>query len=168
MYVVVFRNRKRADIDQAAYGAMAQRMEELAAQQPGFVSFKSYTAEDGEVVALSELADEDAARAWGRQAEHLVAQGRGRTEWYADYTLLGCTIRAYIASLTRIRHDYALRHPQLRHGEKGPAHGWTRAGSPMPFMTTRRRVQTLPRWRAGWRPRASTPCSTGAVPLTAS
>jgi heme-degrading monooxygenase HmoA len=90
MYVVVFRNRKRAGIDHAAYGAMARRMEELAAQQPGFLSFKSYSADDCEVVALSEWIDEDAARAWGRQAEHLVAQGRGRSDWYAEYTLIAC------------------------------------------------------------------------------
>lgn len=90
MYLVVFRNRKRAGIDQAAYGAVARRMEELAAIQPGFLSFKSYTAEDGEVVALSEWADEASARQWGRQAEHLFAQGLGRTEWYAEYTLFGC------------------------------------------------------------------------------
>ena len=41
MFLVVFRNRKRADIDQAAYDAEAERMEELARTQPGFLSFKS-------------------------------------------------------------------------------------------------------------------------------
>ena len=90
MFLVVFRNRKRAGIDQAAYAAMAARMEELAARQPGFLAFKSYVADDGEVVALSEWSDEQAARDWGRDAEHLVAQGQGRCEWYADYTLFGC------------------------------------------------------------------------------
>ena len=90
MYLVVFRNRKRAGIDAAAYAEAAQRMEDLATQQPGFLSFKSYAADDGEVVALSEWADEASARAWGRQAEHLAVQGRGRGEWYADYTLFGC------------------------------------------------------------------------------
>ena len=54
MYLVVFRNRKRPDIDRAAYEADAVRMEALARQQPGFLAFKSYTAQDGEVVALSE------------------------------------------------------------------------------------------------------------------
>ena len=49
MFQVVFRNRKRADIDGAAYGADADRMEALARAQAGFVSFKSYTADDGEV-----------------------------------------------------------------------------------------------------------------------
>ncbi len=90
MFLVVFRNRKRAGIDGTAYGADADRMEELARAQPGFLSFKSYAADDGEVVAISEWADEAAARGWGRQAEHLAAQGRGRDAYYQDYTLFAC------------------------------------------------------------------------------
>ena len=90
MFLVVFRNRKRADIDYPAYQADAQRMMELAQQQPGYLSFKSYAAEDGEVVALSEWADEASARAWGRLAEHAVVQGRGRAAYYESYTLFAC------------------------------------------------------------------------------
>ncbi|WP_296680368.1 antibiotic biosynthesis monooxygenase [Novosphingobium sp.] len=90
MFLVVFRNRKRADIDGAAYAADAARMEELARAQPGFVSFKSYTADDGEVIALSEWADADAARAWGSQPDHARTQARGRADYYAGYTLYTC------------------------------------------------------------------------------
>ncbi len=90
MYIAIFRNRKRAGIDRAGYDAQAERMEELARAQPGFVSFKSYTADDGEVVALSEWADEASARAWGREAEHREAQADGRASWYDSYTLFGC------------------------------------------------------------------------------
>jgi heme-degrading monooxygenase HmoA len=90
LFLVVFRNRKRADMDDAAYGADAARMQELARAQPGFISFKSYTADDGEVIALSEWENEEAARAWGRDAEHLTVQGRGRAEYYASYTLFAC------------------------------------------------------------------------------
>ncbi|MCB2066764.1 MAG: antibiotic biosynthesis monooxygenase [Erythrobacter sp.] len=90
MYLVVFRNRKRADIDQAAYEAQAQAMEALARQQPGFLSFKGYVSDDGEVIALSEWADEASARDWGKVAEHRVAQRDGRNLWYAEYTLFGC------------------------------------------------------------------------------
>jgi heme-degrading monooxygenase HmoA len=90
MFLVVFRNRKRADIDAAAYGMDAQRMERLAATQPGFLSFKSYTGDDGEVIALSEWADEASARAWGRQAEHAIVQGTGRDTYYESYTLFAC------------------------------------------------------------------------------
>ena len=90
MYLVVFRNRKRADIDRAAYDAQAEEMERLAAQQPGYLAFKSYTADDCEVIALSEWADEASARAWGKVAEHRAAQADGRARWYAEYTLFGC------------------------------------------------------------------------------
>ena len=90
MFLVVFRNRKRADIDYAAYDAEADRMLELASAQPGYRSFKSYAAEDGEVIALSEWEDEASARAWGRVAEHRATQQRGRSAYYEDYTLFAC------------------------------------------------------------------------------
>jgi heme-degrading monooxygenase HmoA len=90
MYLVVFRNRKRADLNRGAYAADAARMEALARAQPGFLAFKSYTAVVGEVIALSEWADESAARAWGRVEEHAGVQARGRAEYYSDDTLFAC------------------------------------------------------------------------------
>ncbi len=90
MFLVVFRNRKRPDINMAAYAADAVRMEELAAAQAGFLGFKSYVAEDGEVVAISEWADAVSARGWGAQAEHAATQKRGRDLYYQDYTLYTC------------------------------------------------------------------------------
>ena len=90
MFLVVFRNRKRADIDDAAYGAASDLMEDMARRQPGFISFKSYVADDGEVIALSEWEDENAALAWRRVAEHSAAQSRGRSDYYEEYTLFGC------------------------------------------------------------------------------
>lgn len=90
MYLVVFRNRKRPDLDAARYDANAGRMAALAACQPGYLSFKSYTADDGEVVAISEWADEAAARGWAKNADHAVVQALGRAEYYAEYTLFGC------------------------------------------------------------------------------
>jgi heme-degrading monooxygenase HmoA len=90
MFLVVFRNRKRGDIDFATYEADAVRMQQLAQAQPGYLSFKSYTAEDGEVISLSEWVDEASARAWGRVAEHAEVQGRGRTAYYESYTMFAC------------------------------------------------------------------------------
>ena len=91
MFLVVFRNRKRVDIDQAAYGAESELIEQMARRQPGFISFKSYEAADGEVIALSEWEDENAALAWRRVAEHSAAQSRGRSDYYEDYTLFACS-----------------------------------------------------------------------------
>ena len=90
MFLVVFRNRKRADMDAAAYSADADEMERMAQAQAGYRSFKSYTADDGEVVAISEWDDEASARAWGRLAEHRAVQHKGRDQYYAEYTLFAC------------------------------------------------------------------------------
>ncbi len=90
MFLVVFRNRKRAGMDADAYTADARRMEALARAQPGFLAFKSYTADDGEVVAISEWEDEVSARDWGGNADHARVQTRGRAEYYRDYTLFAC------------------------------------------------------------------------------
>jgi heme-degrading monooxygenase HmoA len=91
MFLVVFRNRKRADIDAAAYSADAEAMEALARTQPGFLSFKSYAAEDGEVIALSEWDSEAAALGWRRQTEHAGVQAKGRADYYESYSLFAGT-----------------------------------------------------------------------------
>ena len=90
MFLVVFRNRKRAAMDEGAYAADAETMEQMARAQPGYRSFKSYTADDGEVVAVSEWDDEASARAWGQLAEHRAVQHKGRDDYYAEYTLFAC------------------------------------------------------------------------------
>ncbi len=98
MYLTVFRNRKRADMDAAAYHTDNARMEELAAAQAGFRSIKGFVADDGEVVAISEWDSEDAAKAWGSHPEHSVVQARGRSDYYAGYTMYSCAepkVRSY-------------------------------------------------------------------------
>lgn len=90
MFLVIFRNRKRADIDADAYIHDAVEMEALAEEQPGFLLFRSFTADDGEVLSMSEWADEESATAWAHNADHLVVQRRGRDEYYESYTLYTC------------------------------------------------------------------------------
>jgi heme-degrading monooxygenase HmoA len=90
MFLVVFRSRRRADIDEAAYAADAARMEGLARAQPGLLSFKTYVAADGEVVSLSEWASEAAVHAWGCHPDHAAIRERGREAYYEDYTLFSC------------------------------------------------------------------------------
>jgi heme-degrading monooxygenase HmoA len=97
MYLTVFRNRKRADMDAAAYAADAARMEQLGSQVPGFISIKSFQAEDGEVVTISEWESEAAAKAWGRDPDHAQVQARGKAEYYDSYTL-------YAINGARVKH----------------------------------------------------------------
>ena len=81
-YVAVVFTSVRTEGDHG-YAAMTARMEELAAQQPGYLGIE--TARDEVGITVSYWSDEDAARAWKRVAAHLVAQQRGREAWYADY-----------------------------------------------------------------------------------
>lgn len=90
MYLVIFRNRKRTDIDAAAYAADSARMESLARAQPGFIAFKTYLSEDGETVSISEWRSEGDARAWGDHPDHARVQSRGRTDYYESYTSWAC------------------------------------------------------------------------------
>ena len=91
MVVVVFRNRLRPDVE-ADYGPRADEILELARQTPGFVSFKAFTADDGERLALSEFESEEAVRVWGAHLEHRKAQQEGRDRYYAEYTLQICSV----------------------------------------------------------------------------
>lgn len=78
---VIFTNLQTHDLD--GYAAMADRMEALAREQPGYLGFES--ARSGLGIAVSYWATDDDARAWKRVAEHAEAQRLGRTQWYADY-----------------------------------------------------------------------------------
>ena len=91
MIVVVFRNRLR-DGDSSAYAETGKRMEELARRQPGFVSLKTFSADDGERVTISEFESLAAVDAWRAQLEHLEAQRRGRAEFYTEYSLQTCEL----------------------------------------------------------------------------
>lgn len=90
MYLVVFRSRKRADHDAAAYADHADAMEALAKEQSGFLAVKTYAAPDGETVTISEWATREAAKAWRCHPEHATVQGEGRHSHYAEYTMFTC------------------------------------------------------------------------------
>jgi heme-degrading monooxygenase HmoA len=82
-YTVIFSSR-RTPGDQG-YEAMAERMVELAAQQPGFLGAESARDAQGFGITVSYWASEEAIAAWRRHAEHRVAQEQGRAQWYAHY-----------------------------------------------------------------------------------
>lgn len=86
--VVIFAS-TRTNHDDPGYAAMAQRMEELAAQQDGFISVQSVRDRDSRKgITVSYWRDNQAARAWKLVQEHLLAQELGRTTWYADYSVV--------------------------------------------------------------------------------
>ena len=84
-YAVIFTSTRTEG--ERGYGHMAERMVELARQQPGFLGVESVRAADGAGITVSYWASEEAIRHWKANAEHLDAQRGGQTTWYADYFL---------------------------------------------------------------------------------
>lgn len=85
-YAVIFASQRRAE-DDAGYAAMAERMVELAAREPGYLGVESARGGDGFGITVSYWATlEDIAR-WKAQAEHRIAQETGRARWYEHYEL---------------------------------------------------------------------------------
>ncbi|HEU4811359.1 MAG TPA: antibiotic biosynthesis monooxygenase [Nocardioides sp.] len=91
-YTAVIFSSTRTDGDRG-YDLMSERMFALAAEQPGYLGVES-ARDNGLGITVSYWADEAAAAAWKRVAEHLVAQERGATTWYDDY-------RVRVATVTR-------------------------------------------------------------------
>jgi heme-degrading monooxygenase HmoA len=82
-YAVIFSSWRSAG-DQG-YEQTAARMVQLAAQQAGFLGVESARGADGFGITVSYWTSEDAIAAWRRDAEHRIAQERGRVDWYAHY-----------------------------------------------------------------------------------
>lgn len=92
---VIFTSERRADpatglaADAVGYAAMAEAMQDLAARQPGYLGVDSVRdPATGLGITVSYWADDASARAWKSVAEHLVAQERGRDDWYAAYSVV--------------------------------------------------------------------------------
>ncbi len=93
-YAVIFTTRRTAG--DAGYGEMAQRMDELAARQPGYLGIESVRDADGIGITVSYWASEAAIAAWRRHAEHVAARELGRSRWYEHYELRVARVeRAY-------------------------------------------------------------------------
>lgn len=88
-YVAVIFTSLRHDTD-GGYAAAADRMYQLAAQQPGYLGVESAREDVG--ITVSYWADEQSAHAWKAVAAHLVVQRRGRDVWYRDYRVRVATV----------------------------------------------------------------------------
>ena len=93
-FAVIFSSKRRGGDD--GYGAVAERMVELAAEQPGFLGVES--ARDGSAfgITVSYWASTESIRAWKANLEHLAAQANGKARWYEHYEVRVARVeRAY-------------------------------------------------------------------------
>jgi heme-degrading monooxygenase HmoA len=101
-YAVIFTSLRTPAAGDDGYAEAASRMEELARQQPGFLGVESARGEDGVGITVSYWATLEAVAAWGRHAEHLLAQRFGREKWYQSYTLRVCRVE-HVREFSRSR-----------------------------------------------------------------
>ncbi len=69
---------------------MANKIEELAKLQPGFLGIES--AKDGIGITVSYWESLNHIKAWKLQSEHLLAQQVGKSLWYDWYKVRICKI----------------------------------------------------------------------------
>ena len=72
------------------YVEMAQKMESLAKQQDGFLGINS--AREGVGITVSYWESLDAIKIWKQNSEHLIAQQKGRNQWYDWYNTRICKV----------------------------------------------------------------------------
>jgi heme-degrading monooxygenase HmoA len=94
-YAVIFTSHRA---DDEGYAETSARMQELGQQQPGFLGIESVRGDDGVGITVSYWRDLESIRAWKANEEHLVAQARGKREWYSDYVTRVC----------KVEYDYTL------------------------------------------------------------
>ena len=97
-YAVIFTSLRTAG--DHGYAHMADKMVELAAQQPGFLGIESARedCENGLGITVSYWADLASIRTWKAQLDHRQAQVMGRERWYASYRV----------RVSRVEREYGL------------------------------------------------------------
>jgi heme-degrading monooxygenase HmoA len=84
-YAVIFTAQRTAGDD--GYPETAERMVELAGQQPGFLGVESTRDASGLGITVSYWRTLDDLTAWRRHVEHAAARRGGRERWYSRYEL---------------------------------------------------------------------------------
>jgi len=87
-YAVIFTSTQTENSE--GYNEMAQKMEDLAKEQDGFIGIDS--AREAVGITVSYWKSLDAIKIWKQNSEHLLAQQKGRKQWYSWYNTRICKV----------------------------------------------------------------------------
>jgi len=90
-YAVIFTS-QRTDEDGEGYAKMAEVMDDLAQNQPGFIRVESARNAEGKGITVSYWESLEAIQAWRENSKHLVAQQVGKERWYQQYNVEICQV----------------------------------------------------------------------------
>jgi heme-degrading monooxygenase HmoA len=88
-YAVIFAS-QRTEGEQG-YGKMAEKMVELASKQNGFLGVES-ARDEGLGITVSYWQSLEAIKNWKDHSLHQVAQEKGKTIWYQNFSLRVCKV----------------------------------------------------------------------------
>ncbi|MDU8884777.1 antibiotic biosynthesis monooxygenase [Yeosuana sp. MJ-SS3] len=87
-YAVIFTSTQSEYIE--GYSEMAGKMESLAKEQDGFLGIDS--ARNAIGITVSYWQDIESIKKWKQNSEHLIAQQKGRNQWYSWYNVRICKV----------------------------------------------------------------------------
>jgi len=87
-YAVIFTSTQNENIE--GYQEMSIKMENLAKQQDGFLGIDSVKETVG--ITVSYWSSLDAIKNWKQNSDHLIAQQKGRSQWYNWYNVRICKV----------------------------------------------------------------------------
>ena len=87
-YAVIFTSIQKESIE--GYSEMAEKMEVLAKQQPGFLGMDSARNNIG--ITVSYWDSLESIKNWKQQTDHLQAQLKGKQDWYHWYNVKICKV----------------------------------------------------------------------------
>ncbi len=87
-YAVIFTNTQTDDLD--GYDEMAQKMEDLAQQQPGYLGMDHARNDIG--ITISYWENLDAIKNWKANLDHQEAQRLGKEKWYQWHKTRICKV----------------------------------------------------------------------------
>jgi len=95
-YAVIFSSQRSSEDN--GYHLMAEKMEKLASQQPGYLGVESVRDASGAGITVSYWKSMEAIRNWKKNESHLVAQEKGKQDWYLNYKVKICKIEREYSS----------------------------------------------------------------------
>ncbi|MBK3494993.1 antibiotic biosynthesis monooxygenase [Viridibacillus sp. YIM B01967] len=90
-YAAIFTS-KRTEHDPKGYSSMADKMDELASEQPGFIRVESVRDFEGNGITVSYWESLEAIQKWKENSKHQVAQQKGKDTWYSKYDVQICKV----------------------------------------------------------------------------
>jgi heme-degrading monooxygenase HmoA len=107
--------KKGADLEREL--ELSRRMADVVSQRPGFISYKSYVADDGDVIGIIRFESRDALKAWRNDIIHQSAWNEA-PNFYHEFWVQNCEVFEDYVWIDGVHHERDQRERfQMTHDE---------------------------------------------------